>query len=282
MRRNLWLCLLLALSLPGLLHAQDPTQDPTPAPAPLDALTVLAGETSGTLEAGQSMHLYAFAGLAGDVVTLSATTQDDALDPLLIVTKPDGTLIGWDDDSGEGLNAALTLTLPADGAYLVLVGSIYSLYLAGDEDARSGDYTLTLSGASAYDITWTADGLGIPLLNPDEPYSIPLDAASPLQWAALQVQDSITLDIRASSPEADPLLYVFDANGVRIALDDDGDDDTTRDAFIPTLPLNEPGTYLLMVGGFDYHRAMTRGLSAGLVAVDISRTEIAEDDDTNK
>jgi hypothetical protein len=55
-------------------------------------------------------------------------------DTYLVVERPDGTLVGADDDGGEGLNSRLLFTPPQSGEYVLKV----TTYAAG----RTGDYEL--------------------------------------------------------------------------------------------------------------------------------------------
>ncbi len=272
--------LVLSLVATPLLGAQTPTPEAAPATLPAAAWLAPDTPTEGELSPEVAMVLYAFTGEAEQTISLAVTSDAETLDPLVILTKPDGTLVGWDDDSGEGLNAQLSVTLPSTGTYLALVSSIYALYLPSDAEAVSGAYTVSLTGTSApspeADFP-TLDALGIPLITPEEPLALSLDTTTPLRWVGLRVQDSIILDVNATSENTDPLLYVFDETGQRIGLDDDSAE-TAQDAFIPALPLNNSGTYLMMVAAFDYHRALLRGITPGDAQLTIERVELETDE----
>ena len=68
-----------------------------------------------------TLHEFSFAGLAGQRLRVTATSN--SVDSMLVVLGPDGDAIIADDDSGQGLNAAITaFVLPETGEYTLLVG----------------------------------------------------------------------------------------------------------------------------------------------------------------
>jgi hypothetical protein len=75
-------------------------------------------------------ELYAFQGESGQSVTIDvfAPSIDSKLDPRVFLISSSLEVLGSDDDSGEGYDAQLTVTLPADGLYFVLVDSLGGLY----------------------------------------------------------------------------------------------------------------------------------------------------------
>lgn len=71
----------------------------------------------------QTTPLWAFEGQAGQVVTLSLSSDSDRFDPLLTLMDPTGATLAQDDDSGGNLNALIGPTvLPVTGRYLVQTG----------------------------------------------------------------------------------------------------------------------------------------------------------------
>ncbi len=76
-----------------------------------------------------------FVGEAGDVVTISMTSED--FDAALDLYGPDLLRIGSDDDSGGDLNSLLTVTLPTSGVYTLVARAFSS--------DGAGNYTLSIS-----------------------------------------------------------------------------------------------------------------------------------------
>ncbi|MBN1120832.1 MAG: pre-peptidase C-terminal domain-containing protein, partial [Anaerolineae bacterium] len=76
-----------------------------------------------TLDGAFDAHSWMFAGSAGQSITVSVRGSDN-MDPEVSVYDPGGNELGLDDDSGGGSNghdALLTVTLPADGTYVIRV-----------------------------------------------------------------------------------------------------------------------------------------------------------------
>lgn len=71
--------------------------------------------------------------------TVVIRLQSADFDPFLILEGPDGSVLGEDDDSGSGINSALTGTLPTDGTYTIWVGS-YS-------GTATGEFTVSVQQA---------------------------------------------------------------------------------------------------------------------------------------
>lgn len=82
---------------------------------------------------GPLFDVYYFAGKAGERmhIRLDAAT----FDPVLLLDGPDGERVAMNDDSGDGWQAEITVTLPQSGDYLIGVTSV---------EWAVGDYRLTL------------------------------------------------------------------------------------------------------------------------------------------
>ena len=96
---------------------------------------------SGQLGAGDSVapdgslyDQYTFSGQAGQSVTI--TLESNEFDTYLAIVDGNGNLIGENDDSGNGTNSAVTVTLPGFGTYIIIVN--------GYSYADQGAYTLTV------------------------------------------------------------------------------------------------------------------------------------------
>lgn len=81
---------------------------------------------------------YSFDGSTNDAVTIEMTSNN--LDAFVQLLDENGELVGQDDDSGQAFNAHLEITLPADGAYIIVASvrignpiGTFSLRLTSDE-----------------------------------------------------------------------------------------------------------------------------------------------------
>lgn len=106
---------------------------------------VLLDET-GVLEAGDQLlesdgslyDMYAFEGEANQTVTVSVTSEE--FDTYLVVFDENGTEIARNDDTDtDTVNSEVTLTLPYDGSYAVVVN--------GFDSTSEGDYSLVVFAA---------------------------------------------------------------------------------------------------------------------------------------
>jgi hypothetical protein len=82
-----------------------------------DALTTSNVETPD----GSLLDVYYFAGEAGDKIRIQLASA--MFDPVLLLDGPGGERIAVDDDSGDGWNAGLTVTLPESGDYSIGITS---------------------------------------------------------------------------------------------------------------------------------------------------------------
>jgi hypothetical protein len=229
---------------------------------------------SADLDSDVGMHLYAFEGANGATVTINMTKTDGDIDPFLILLRQDGRVEAWNDDGGNDLNASLQWTLPVGGIYFALATTPYTLYRNSDSDDNTeGTYRIEITGASnaADDLELDPGDLRIPRVNLDSTLQGQLSEQQPVFLAWLNVQDSIVIDLAAPSNQADTLMYVFDVDGQRIAVDDDGGPDGIS-AFVPELPLTEPGQYLILVTTWGFHEVNERGSQGGTFNLIVNRS----------
>src|SRR5690606_36903992 len=90
----------------------------------------LGSAATGVIAEPYGLHRYVCQGLKGDVWQLSAeaTAAWDRLDVSLAVLDAEGKQLARNDDLPKTTDAGLMFTLPADGAYTILVAdsSIHS------------------------------------------------------------------------------------------------------------------------------------------------------------
>ncbi len=212
------------------------------------ALTASDGQN---FKDGSRVDVVLMRGKAGDAVRLSAISSD--FDTYLAVYAPDGRLVGSNDDAedGSGTDAALDLTLPETGRYLVIV--------SGYEASDLGPYTLTLATASASGAQSAGRPIEVPTsltstLTADMP-AVPDSAAGsagptgPSEAFVFDLNENALLLATMSSSDFDAELFLFDDGGSLVAMNDDADPVAATDA---TLAVElEPGRYRLVAASYD-------------------------------
>lgn len=110
----------------------------------LDAFTRTGRLTPEDEKISDGTHVQeqTFEGQAGQTITIDLESPD--FDAYLLLLDPDDNLVGEDDDSGEGTDARLSLTLANTGIYSIIVNTAFP-----DE---VGNYTLTVAPASDADL----------------------------------------------------------------------------------------------------------------------------------
>lgn len=99
---------------------------------------------NGSITPENKFDLYAFDGIAGDIVSISLTAAPGTnLDTKLYLIGPNGTAVANNDDAliGENTNSLINnFTLPEDGQYIIIATHYGERY-----GISSGTYTLTLN-----------------------------------------------------------------------------------------------------------------------------------------
>lgn len=153
----------------------------------------------------------------GQGVRIGLTSAEGAnalSDPYLSVRAADGSEIATDDDGGDGLNSWLEFQAPSAGAYFIEARGF-------TEDAQ-GQYLLSVNpgeiGASANDAEM--------LLAGPEGRTAQIGAPGDADWFAIELIEGrpyrFTLEGAGPDALADPILTLYDSNGVQVASDDDG------------------------------------------------------------
>lgn len=174
--------------------------------------------------------VYGFEVQAGDRVTISM--QSTEFDAYLELLDADGTILTFNNDGGRGTDALIrTYELPASGFYFVNATSV--------DGVQTGTYTITLMIARRAD-----EGV-------IEPGEVVIGALTTGRQTAeytfsAQAGDRATVDL--ASDDFDPLVRLFDPNGVEIAANDDGGPGLY--ALINNLTLNQSGEYRIRVDSF--------------------------------
>jgi hypothetical protein len=97
---------------------------------------------------------YSLQATAGQVVTVQTATPTGALDTLVALYTPDGTIVASNDDAGGSFDSLLQYKVPAAGTYYAVVAAYSGLPAdpfdptSGDGGASEGPYTVTIAAAS--------------------------------------------------------------------------------------------------------------------------------------
>ena len=154
----------------------------------------------------------------------ASTSSGSLADPLVELRSATGLLLN--SVNGNGLTATLQVQAPADGAYFISAGSAgntgrgtYEIVVKGIPDDFSGDTTTTATldignPSTNYEV---ADKNGVIQTSGDSDwFKVGLSAGVTYIVSVAADQDSATLD-----PLRDPFLAIRNAQGERVALNDD-------------------------------------------------------------
>ncbi|MBN1967610.1 MAG: PPC domain-containing protein [Anaerolineae bacterium] len=238
-----------------------------PADFALDAAVTARNDTAlaygsivtGNLTEVQPALTYTFAGQRGDRITVRMDAVDATLDPLLILSGPDGNEIVRDDDSGGDFNALITdLLLTADGEY-----TITATRYGGAQGTTRGRFDLILAGVpvlpepdavvEAGDAPDTARPIA-----PGQTASGTVTDVLPGVFYVFSAQagDTIDFSLMAIGGDLDPYLALLDANQALLATDDDsGVEFNAR--LVVTIPAD--GLYYVVATRYELVQGTTTG-----------------------
>jgi hypothetical protein len=181
-----------------------------------------------------------FEGEEGEATSI--TMRSDDLDSYLILVSPDGSILAEDDDSADGVNSRIELTLPSTGTY-----TIWAVSRGRDS---TGPYTLRLE---------TVDFEGRP--NPrsisfgetkegyvdsnDETGPEGRDMAEPVEFDGEEGQN---VRITMRSDDIDPYLFLVGPDGSVVAENDDAAGDFNSQI---EHTLESTGTYTIWATTFS-------------------------------
>jgi hypothetical protein len=215
---------------------------PTDVPRPdIVAGTISIGETiEGALSLGSPNAEYVFLASAGDVVTITLTSND--FDSYLLLIDANGVELQRDDDSAGGLNSQISAYLISeDGMYTIVADSWDHVNSGGVE---AGSFTLMLAS------TATA---GMPE-GTQENIEIGDTLSGELSFSQVNRAYSFTasagdiVTITLASDDFDSYLFLRDENGIEIQYDDDGAGNLN--SRIGPYEVPEDGTYIIIADSF--------------------------------
>ena len=226
------------------------------APTILKKGDIITNEFSADVNA----HLYAFNGRANDSVNIwMIQPENSTLDPYLVLLGADGAVIASDDDSGPRLFSAYiqNATLPADGTYFILATTktgerfdFEGIYTNTRDIPSNLDYELRLEGASvdSDEIEFDATELRI-----GSAVDVEVSKETPVVYATFTARrgDTVTITTANNGQEMDTILYLFDAEGNRLAVNDDGNN-MGYFSQINRFSLPEDGMYLIVATSYGF------------------------------
>ncbi|QPC84275.1 hypothetical protein G4Y79_07850 [Phototrophicus methaneseepsis] len=157
----------------------------------------------GAVEDDDGVYYDMFGLRAGQTVYIYAVGYDD-FDPYVAIGDIDfNEVLAFDDDGGEGTNAALSYEIPADGDY--------SIWIVGYEEGNFGDYLLMLGVDAPEVMTGEAEPTG--------------DEIAELYSVAIEVTDCSVLQER---PELSGAVETYETGPFLVHYTLEGSDKTTR------------------------------------------------------
>jgi hypothetical protein len=197
-----------------------------------DLVVLEDGETiTDELDVNNVLHarLYSFDATEGDAVTVTMISMDeDLLDPFLLLFGPSGQLLAADDDSAGGANAQISeYEAPESGNYYALASSydvILTVFELGSDlvalsdDEEMVEYELTVEGNND-----SGEEHQFVTVEVGDSTEIEITEDAPIGYVVFEAVEGDTITLYANSDDVDTLLYLFDATGSLVAVNDDVD-----------------------------------------------------------
>ncbi|MBE0690169.1 MAG: PPC domain-containing protein [Anaerolineae bacterium] len=218
------------------------------------------GETlSEAFDSNTDSRIYVFNGSQGDVVTISMMPLGSStLDPYLVLLGDRGQVYAVNDDSDSVNDAAYgavieDFELPTDGSYLVLALT-WEGRRSDVGDTEDAPYEFEI-GASGF--TQPADReeghirYARTVIEIGDSGQLTISEAEPVYYVTFigNAGDTVNIKTRTTGEVNDTLLYLFDNNGVRLAVNDDSEG---LAAEILDFKLPDDGLYFVMATSYDY------------------------------
>lgn len=187
---------------------------------------------------------------------VSAEWGEPLADPYVVIYGPDGTALARDDDGGEGLNSWLEHEATVTGPHFIEVRGF-------SEDA-AGRYALAITPG---EIGASPDGAEYLMPNSGGRMSR-IGGPNDSDWFVVELVEGrpyrFNVEGAGTDPLADPMLTLYDSQGVEIAADDDGG-----------RGLNPYLTFAPVMGG-PYFAAVSAygGEGVGRYVINVSDTDV--------
>lgn len=262
------LCLVLgALLAVSVVAAQDDEGGVT--------IPLLAdGETVDAEFEDSTMQIFMFLGSEGDEVSVTMESEDtSALDPFVVLLATTGEVIAYNDDvdydNGDYNSEIDSVELPADGRYIVLA----TMYTEVRDATVTPDspldeplaYALTVSGFTEPEEIAEEDSNNFVLDAEDGEVhaegTLTVSADLPVAYIFFPAEEGQEINLSTSEvsdsdqPVTDTMIYVFDAEGQRIAGNDDIDYDGGDYLSEVSVEAPDSGTYIAFVTSYGFWAA---------------------------
>lgn len=182
-----------------------------------------------------------------EITVEGAQTRAGTLpDPALRILDDDEEEVAFDDDGGEGTDAALSFTPSDSDEHFLVVGS---------SQANAGSYRISIADTGPDDAIPGSPETDAGLTRA-APLTDTIDFTGDEDWVRVELSEDVryTFVQRGAGPsasdEADPFLRLYDAKGTLVASDDDGSDLETLDSRIDFTP-KESGIFHLSAGAYE-------------------------------
>lgn len=191
----------------------------------------------GDLRSGSDFGRYSFYGLPGEVVTIGLSPHSDSnVRPVLEIIAPDGSVLATASGRNSNANGAAivrNITLPEEGAYLIIVTS---------EDGTAGSYTLSYGTGASYQESYVGDPTEGETFN----RTLPAVGTRDVYRVVLHAGDAISVAVNPGANSAlDPVVELADSDGNVLYRDDNSG--TNRAALIRYAQVEADGSYWLRV-----------------------------------
>lgn len=228
----------------------DATAEPnTEADTAMLTLPLLAsGEPQElTLEGTDGAVLVAFNATEGDVVDISMSSDD--FDSYIVVFDWAARPVAMNDD-GDGLDSVIEgFEIPVDGTYFVLATTFLGTTFS-EEDVE-GVFTIEVTGnTQPADVEEGSFSYQVVPIAVGDVYDVEIGEDTPAYFAEFAGEEGQTVTIDAPSEDLDTLMMLFDMEGHRLLVDDDGGDELFASRIELELPAT--GSYLLLLTTYDY------------------------------
>ena len=228
-----------------------------PVAAQTEVGTISIGDSvTGELTNAQFSHSYTLDAEAGQVVTITLTSED--FDTYLSLLNADGDVLASNDDS-NGTNSAITaIELPEADGYTIVAES-YSSNRGNSGD--TGEYTLSVSEQQVNRIEYTQ------VVNAE------LTSSSPtIDYLFTGAADDVVV-ISQTSTDFDSYLILLDSRGNELTRNDDGGG--SSNSLIGPYTLPSTGTFTIRAG--SYSGSATGNFTLTLNKIDMTAVDFDEE-----